>query len=258
MSDAHAHHGPAYLAHHFDTPKQQFESAKLGMWLFMAQEVLFFSGLFVAYGVFRSWYPEAFSIGSHMLDWKMGATNTVVLLFSSLTAALAVRYAQLGDRAKTTGLLLVTIACAFGFMVIKYLEYTHKFDLGVLPGQFWGCPWFDGQAPAGNPSQFVCNVAAPAEFTTEVQHAISSAYQNGGDGMVPYHLRSFFGIYFVMTGLHGVHVVVGIGILFWIVLLNQKGRFSKEYNTPVDIAALYWHLVDLVWIYLFPLLYLID
>jgi len=256
MSDAHAHHGPAYLAHHFDTPKQQFESAKLGMWLFLGQEILFFSGLFVAYGVFRTWYPEAFSVGSHLLDWKWGATNTVVLLGSSLTAALAVRSSQLGDKRMTGIFLLITIACAFGFMGIKYVEYTHKFAVGALPGQYFGCPWFDGQAPPGNPGQFVCNVAPNPELAHELEHAMGAAYQSGAG--VPFHLRSFFGIYFVMTGLHGLHVLIGIGILFWIWDRNRRNAFSKDYNTPVDIAALYWHLVDLIWIYLFPLLYLID
>ena len=244
MSDAHAH-GPAYLAHHFDTPKQQFEAAKLGMWAFLGQEILFFSGLFVAYGIFRSWYPEAWSVGSHLLDWKMGAINTVILLLSSFTAAMAVRSAQTGQRQQTGMFLLATIGFAFGFMIVKYFEYTHKIHLGILPGEYWGCPGFECGTP-------------PAEFAEELRHAAASAYQSGGEGMVPYHLRSFFGVYFVMTGLHGIHVLVGIGVIFWIWLRNQRGEFSKEFNTPVDIAALYWHLVDLIWIYLFPLLYLID
>src|SRR6187401_123078 len=110
------HHGPKWLAHHFDTPIQQFDAAKLGMWAFLAQELLFFSGLFVAYGVYRSWYPEMFKAAAHQLNKEMGATNTVVLLFSSLTAALAVRAAQTGNRKLTGRLILVTIGCAFGFL----------------------------------------------------------------------------------------------------------------------------------------------
>ena len=245
-SDAHAHHGPAYLAHHFETPAQQFDAAKLGMWAFLAQEVLFFSGLFVAYGIFRNWYPEAFSIGSPLLDWQMGGINTVILLASSFTAAMAVRASQVGDRKQTTMLLGLTIVFAFGFMVVKYFEYTHKIHVGILPGQYWGCPSFD------------CGTAAPEAFAEEVAAAIDAAHLNAGPGMVPYHLRSFFGIYFVMTGLHGIHVLIGIGLIAWIMRRNQKGEFSADYNTPVDIVALYWHLVDLIWIYLFPLLYLID
>ncbi|MGB0678498.1 MAG: cytochrome c oxidase subunit 3 family protein [Polyangiales bacterium] len=224
--DAHAH-GPAFLQHHFDTPAQQLGAAKLGMWLFLAQEVLFFSGLFVAYGVFRAWHPEAFSVASHMLDWKMGGLNTLVLLFSSLTAALAVRSSKLGQRQQTTMYLAVTIVCACIFMVVKYFEYSHKFHIGLLPG-----------------SQF-----NDAEVAKHLPPGITE---------VPYQVRSFLGIYFMMTGVHGLHVLIGIGVLIWIMMRNIRGEFSPAYNTPVDMAALYWHLVDLIWIYLFPLLYLID
>ncbi|MBO6938888.1 MAG: cytochrome c oxidase subunit 3 family protein [Deltaproteobacteria bacterium] len=257
---AHEHHGPAYLAHHFDTPKQQFESAKLGMWLFLAQEILFFSGLFVAYGIFRSWYPESFSVGSHLLDWKMGAVNTVVLLFSSFTAAMAVRAAQIGEqkgvpekdklqlggKVWTSRFLWITLICAGAFMVVKYFEYSHKIHVGTLPGQFFGHPGFDMSAPAGH------------HFYEEMATAGQLAYESGGEAVVPFHLRTFFGIYFVMTGLHGIHVLIGMGLCLWIIRKNARGDFSADYNTPVDIFALYWHLVDLVWIFLFPLLYLID
>jgi cytochrome c oxidase subunit 3 len=241
-NDGHAghhddHHGPSYLAHHFDTPLQQFDAAKLGMWLFLAQEILFFSGLFVGYGVFRSWYPEAWSVGSHLLDWRMGALNTCVLLLSSFTAAQAVRYAQLGDRGKVQINLLITLLCAGGFMVVKYLEYTHKFHVGFFPGQYF----------------------APNEHgLEEIAHAASPLVSHHGHGGVPYHLRSFFGLYFVMTGLHGIHVLIGMGVIAWIMVRNARGEFSKDFFTPVDLVALYWHLVDLIWIFLFPLLYLID
>jgi cytochrome c oxidase subunit 3 len=225
-SHEHAHaHGPAYLAHHFDTPVQQFDTAKLGMWLFLAQEILFFSGLFIAYAVFRNWYPDAFSAGSHQLDRVMGGINTVVLLFSSLTVALAVRSAQLGRRAQTSLYLVATIVCAFGFLIIKYFEYSHKFHAGLLPG---------------------------AHFKPLAEHLAHGAVT------FPSHTSEFFSVYFMMTGVHGVHVLVGIGVLTWVLIRNQRGEFSAEYWTPVDLVALYWHLVDLVWIYLFPLLYLID
>jgi cytochrome c oxidase subunit III len=221
--DAHGHHGPAYLAHHFETPAQQFDAAKLGMWLFLAQELLFFSGLFVGYLVFRLWYPEAWSVCSHELDWKMGTVNTLVLLFSSLTAVLAVRSAQLGKKNEVSLYILVTIACAFIFLVVKYFEYSHKFHAGLLPGDY---------------------------FAPVAGHTISNHFPQGSAG--------FFSIYFMATGVHGLHVIIGIGVLFWIWLRNQRGEFSKEYWTPVDLVALYWHLVDLIWIYLFPFLYLID
>ena len=219
----HGHHGPAYLAHHFSTPVQQFDAAKLGMWLFLAQELLFFSGLFVAYLVFRMWYPEAWSVGSHELDWVMGTINTLVLLFSSLTAVLAVRSAQLGERAKTSAYILVTIACAFIFLVVKYFEYSHKFEAGLLPGTY---------------------------FAPVAGHTHASVFPPGS--------AAYFSVYFMATAVHGLHVIIGIGVLFWIWLRNQKGEFSAEFFTPIDLVALYWHLVDLIWIYLFPFLYLID
>ena len=218
------HHGPKWLAHHYDTPVQQFDAAKLGMWAFLAQELLFFSGLFVAYGVYRNWFPEMFKAAAHQLNKEMGATNTVVLLFSSLTAALAVRSAQVGNRKLTGKLILITIGCAFGFLIIKFFEYKHKFEGGLLPGRF---------------------------FHPHAEHLVQGAPP------LPANTGSFFSIYFMMTGVHGIHVIVGIGVLIWIWIRNNRGDFSKEFFTPVDIVALYWHLVDLVWIYLFPLLYLI-
>ena len=236
------HEGPAFLAHHFDTPQQQFSAAKLGMWLFLAQELLFFSGLFVAYGVYRVAHPEAFSVGSHLLDWRLGALNTVVLLLSSFTAAMAVRSAQLGEGAKpgfnrTAQWLVATVVLAGVFMVVKYLEYTHKIHVGTLPGKFF---------------------QPTAEGLAELQAAIGRTPPEMGITEVPYHIRSFLGIYFIMTGVHGLHVLIGIGVFIWIARRAMRGEFTKEYFTPVDLGALYWHLVDLIWIYLFPLLYLID
>jgi cytochrome c oxidase subunit 3 len=223
---------PTFLADHFDTAEQQADAAKLGMWVFLGQEILFFAGLFVAYGVFRSWHPDVFSAASHALSKPMGTANTVVLLFSSLTAALAVRAAQRGARHQTTALLLVTIACALAFLVVKYFEYQHKFHTGLLPGQWFGVP---RTFPGGAVMQR--GEAAPA---------------------LPAGAGAFFSLYFVMTGVHALHIIVGIGVLTWILIRNLRGQFSAEFFTPVDNVALYWHLVDLVWIYLFPLLYLID
>lgn len=217
------HHGPAWLAHHFDEPVQQFEAAKLGMWLFLAQEVLFFSGLFVAYLVFRMWYPEAWSAGSHELNRYMGLGNTLVLLFSSLTAVLAVRSAQLGERSKVNAYIIVTIVCAFIFMIVKYFEYAHKFEAGLLPGQY---------------------------FAPVAGHTVNDAFPAG--------TQFFFSVYFMATAVHGLHVIIGIGVLLWILKRNMSGEFSKEFWTPIDLVALYWHLVDLIWIFLFPFLYLID
>ncbi|MCL2724907.1 MAG: cytochrome c oxidase subunit 3 family protein [Polyangiaceae bacterium] len=212
---------PKWLAHHFYTPAQQFNTAKLGMWLFIAQEILFFGALFVAYGVYRNWYPEMFKLASHQLDKTLGAANTLVLLFSSLMAALAVSAAQKGKRMATGTYLLVTIACACVFLAIKFVEYKHKVDLGLLPG---------------------------THFEPNLPHGVPSLPANSG---------SFFALYFLMTGLHALHVLVGIGVLTWIWIRNLRGAFSKENYTAVFVAALYWHFVDIVWIYLFPALYLI-
>ncbi|MBK8168850.1 MAG: cytochrome c oxidase subunit 3 family protein [Sandaracinaceae bacterium] len=228
-SHGHGDH-PKFLAHHFDTPLQQFDTAKLGMWLFLAQELLFFAGLFVAYGIYRNWYPDAFSWSSHQLDPIMGAINTVVLLFSSLTAALAVRSSQLGQKSKTSMWLVLTIICAFIFLVVKYFEYEHKFESGLLPG---------------------------GHFHPHHLHVVRAMHGAAAAG-IPDHSGTFFGIYFMMTGVHGLHVLIGIGVMIWILIRNNRGEFSAQYFTPVELVALYWHLVDLIWIYLFPLLYLID
>jgi cytochrome c oxidase subunit 3 len=229
--DGHADQ-PSFLAHQFDTPVQQFDAAKLGMWAFLGQELLFFSGLFVAYGVFRLWRPEAFAASSHELNKTMGMLNTIVLLFSSLTAALAVRAAQKGQKSQTSLLLVMTIVCAFIFLGVKWFEYEHKFHSGLLPGKWFGLA---REFPSGDLMRG--EEALPA---------------------LPTGASVFFSLYFVMTGVHALHIIVGIGVLTWILLRNMKGEFSKEFFTPVDNVALYWHLVDLVWIYLFPLLYLID
>ncbi|MBI5512414.1 MAG: cytochrome c oxidase subunit 3 family protein [Deltaproteobacteria bacterium] len=227
------------------------------MWVFICTEILMFGGLFVAYGIFRSLEPDVFTMAHHHLDRIMGAVNTVVLLFSSLTAALAVREAQLGNQKKTSLYLVITIACAAIFLVVKYFEYTHKFHDGLLPGRCFGHPWFAG-SPDGHGG-------FSGSSTPWYMHILQ------GDGCfdrtmarplqvldLPARGNMFFGLYFMMTGLHGVHVVVGMAILTWVLWRNQKGHFSPEYFTAVEIGALYWHLVDLVWIYLFPLLYLVG
>ena len=231
--EAHGGDHPKWLQHHWDTPVQQFEAAKIGMWAFLGQELLFFSGLFVAYAIYRTWYGEAFAAGSHELSRPLGTINTCVLLFSSLTSALAVRASQLGKKNETTVLILVTIACAFGFLGIKFIEYHAKFEHGLLPGSFFG---------------------TPRDILTF--NPIPGAHSHASE--LPDHTHAFFSLYFVMTGLHAIHVIVGIGIWVWILRRNLRGDFSPRYFTPVDVTALYWHLVDLVCIYLFPLLYLID
>jgi cytochrome c oxidase subunit 3 len=208
-----------HVGHHYADPRQEFTAAKLGFWLFLATEILLFGGLFVAYVVFRHQYPEMFMNAHHNLNRTMGATNTVVLICSSLTMALAVRAAQTNRQRALVGFLLGTQAFAFVFLVIKYFEYAEKIEHGLLPG-FWYRPHPGPDAPV-----------------------------NG---------NLFFGLYFMMTGLHGVHVLAGIVSISWILVRSVKRHFSSAYHTPVELTGMYWHLVDLIWIYLFPLFYLIG
>lgn len=213
----HAHDHPPHLAHHFSDVEQQKESAKLGMWLFLLTEILLFGGLFTAYVIYRSWYPDMFHNAHKVLSLPLGTTNTVLLITSSLTMALAIRSMQLGKRSMTIMNLAFTILLAFGFLVIKYFEYAHKFHVGQLPGKYYTYTGIEGTNP-----------------------------------------HVFFSVYFLMTGLHGFHVMCGIGIITWIMIRTMRGQFSPEYYTPIEMTGLYWHLVDLIWIFLFPLFYLIG
>ncbi len=214
---SHSKDRPSYLAHHFSDPAQQSDSAKLGMWIFILTEILLFGGLFVAYSIFRAWNPDMFYNAHKFLDVKMGGINTVVLITSSVTMALSIRSMQLGRKKQTIGFLVATLLFAAVFLVIKYLEYSHKFHLGQLPGKFYTFTGVKGNNP---------------------------------------HI--FFSIYFVMTGLHGVHVIAGMTVIVMMLVRTMRNRFSSEYYTPLEMTGLYWHLVDLIWIYLFPLLYLIG
>ncbi|MEZ0312464.1 MAG: cytochrome c oxidase subunit 3 family protein [Myxococcota bacterium] len=271
----HGHGHDPHLAHHFDSPQQQFDSGKLGIWLFLVQEILFFSGLFCAYAVYRSNHPEIFEFAHRYLDVTLGAVNTVVLICSSLTAAWSVRAAQLGQRKLMIGCIVVTIACAFGFLGIKYVEYQHKFHEGLL----WGEKFNPKHAPGGHGEETghgaphseaagstaqVDNTGSPGDHGATAQpekHAASPAvtHEAAGDAKVttPRNTSIFFSIYFAMTGLHGLHVIAGIIVYIWLLWRALKGEFGPKQYAAIDFAALYWHLVDLVWIYLFPLLYLI-
>ena len=225
-TQAHAEgHNPALL-HHFAEPEQQRDAASLGMWVFLATEVMFFGGLFCAYLIYRLKYFGDFAAASSTLNTALGATNTAVLICSSLTVVLAIWAAQTSQR----GLLLVMLALTmlFGcvFLGIKGIEYKDKFVEHHVPGASFS---FHEEIP-GHPGQ----------------------YAN------PPHAQIFFALYFVMTGLHALHMIIGLGIFAWLFWMAWKGRFTPEYHTPLEIGGLYWHFVDIVWIYLFPLLYLID
>ncbi len=397
MSDAHEHHdgghghgggddhghghGSPFIQHHYDDGKHQFDSGKLGVWFFLTQEILFFSALFVAYILYRNHHPEIFAYAHHYLDVKWGAINTAVLIVSSLTAAWAVRCAQLNQKRGLIFCLAMTIVCAFGFLGIKYVEYTHKIHEGILfgkrfdpcvssggahlvtkknlchgtkasacvagdidqrpdePGWQVACGAYEtkfegtgdarrelsrtelpvcqmvshGHGPphAENPPcweiQQNPNVCKPGQVAALVHYgdhavrggnleidlqcepavkaaAIADPFADPAHpatfgaplvvpsqrptaheleieasmGPPPPHTSMFFSIYFAMTGLHGIHVLFGIFIFIWLLIRAIKGHFTSEYFGPIDYAALYWHLVDLIWIFLFPLLYLIH
>lgn len=439
--DDHGHHGPDYLAHHFDTPEQQFESGKLGMWLFLVTEVMMFGGLFCAYALYRANHPDIFAYAHGFLDWKMGGINTAILLASSFTMALAVRAAQLGQQKALILLLVLTIGGGFGFLVIKYYEYTSKFAENIWPGTWnlyytvendlnqntlkidgsdekplidreaqlnaiavveakklmhhgytphpvqasydlykdrgtfeklaeydaknlkdkgkvthyehhiiemfadagiadaiaWieeheghgsedkkkvlaeGAPKEEGDPAEAKPEEHhsdspayaadpaidtatlvglipvtsasagASTIKPPASGRTGLvdsqAHAIAPAGDHGGHGdhhaapplgmpdlshakyYIPYEFQPksvqdrihlFFQIYFCATGLHALHVIIGMGCITWVLGKAMTGAFTPEYNVPVDIVGLYWHIVDLIWIFLFPLLYLIH
>lgn len=206
-------------AHHFESAEQEFQTSKFGMWLFLVTEVMLFGGLFVAYTIFRSLYPDMYHEAHHHLDKVMGGVNTIVLICSSLTMAMAVGMAQRNQPKKSAWLLAATIAFAATFLVVKYFEYSHKFHDGLLPGAY-----FDAAK----------------------------------NGITHPKADLFFSLYFLMTGLHGLHVVIGMGLITWVLKRTTRREFSEHYYTPVELVGLYWHLVDLIWIYLFPLLYLIG
>jgi cytochrome c oxidase subunit 3 len=206
------------LAHHFDSLEQQKEASTLGMWLFLVQEVMFFGGLFMTYMLYRWRDPEAFAAGSHDLSIALGGTNTAVLIASSLTMAMAVHSAQTSRRRPLVGWLLATGALGTTFLVIKYFEYAAKWEHHLVPG-----PYFHFSEPV---------IGGRAEM--------------------------FFSLYFAMTGMHALHMVVGLGLLAWILRGALAGRYDAEYHNPVENFGLYWHFVDIIWIFLFPLLYLIG
>lgn len=277
MSDSHAEL-PSYRWHHFDSAQQQFDSGKLGMWLFLATEVLMFGGLFCAYTIYRGNHPELFEWGAQFLDKKWGGINTIVLICSSLTMAWAVRCAQLGQKGLMNIMLVLTLLCACGFMGIKYVEYSHKIKHGLmwgtnfapdehaLEGAHGGAHGGDhggdhGSGAAAKPSGETRAWTGTPEASTVTPAARAPGGLAPTDAPAPppdtpLNPQIFFGIYFVMTGLHGIHVFAGMIVITWLILIS--GRFGPEYFTPVDLVGLYWHIVDLIWIFLFPLLYLIH
>ncbi len=205
------------LAHQFDDMVQQQEASSLGMWVFLATEIMFFGGLFVSYTVYRFLFPDAWAAGSHLTDLMLGSINTVVLIGSSLTMALAVYYSQVGKRGALILFLVLTIILGSAFLGIKFIEYYHKYVDHHIPG-------YDFQFPGPLASQ----------------------------------VSLFIVFYFFMTGMHALHMIIGIGLLAALIIRAWRRQFSPDYFSPVEVTGLYWHFVDIIWIFLFPLLYLID
>lgn len=354
-ADPHAHDAdhdhPEWLAHHFETPAQQFDAGKLGIWLFLAQEVLFFSGLFVAYAVYRANHPEVFLNAHVYLNPTLGALNTIVLLASSLAVAWGVRAVMRDDQPTLLWMHIITLACAGLFMGVKVVEYAYKFDEGLYWagwGETRGSHWAGGAATAvthhpetglhtdlfqffivsllvglvmagygwmrktraaargwvfvglgltvvgmalgvvvANGIQQIEFESAHAGDAAHAEGAATPATDHGGvadhdenvsldttdsatgvetqaapppavPGGRPANEGNFFSIYFAMTGVHALHILAGIGAISWIVARIARGDFGPARYGPVEYVGLYWHLVDLVWIYLFPLLYLIH
>jgi cytochrome c oxidase subunit 3 len=212
-------HATTYgLAHQFDDIEQQREAGTLGMWAFLITEILFFGGMFMAYVLYRTKFSESFAAASAHLNWRLGAANTAVLIISSLTMALAVYYSQTGDRKKLMLFLVLTMILGATFLGVKAYEYYTKWVDHLIPG--FGFDW-----------------------------------HGHGD---PQHVQMFYFIYFMMTGIHALHMIIGLGIMTVILIMSKRGRFTPEYHSPVEISGLYWHFVDIVWIFLFPLLYLLG
>jgi cytochrome c oxidase subunit 3 len=223
VADTHAEH--TGLAHQFEDLAQQHDADTLGIWIFLVTEIMFFGGMFAAYAIFRGLYFAAFEGGSHILDIRLGAINTIVLLASSHTMALSVRSAQTGIRHSLVLFLVLTMILGGAFLGVKAYEYHQKFVEHIVPSLDW--------APAGE----VLVRLAPGGLD---------------------HAQLYFFFYFAMTGLHALHMIIGMGLLLWLVLRARKGTFTPHYFAPVEVVGLYWHFVDIVWIFLFPLLYLIG
>ncbi len=300
-ADTHEHHHAPGLQHQFEDMGQQEESVSIGMWMFLVQEIMFFGGLFTAYLVFRSRYPLAFAEGSNHLDAFWGGLNTLVLIVSSLTMALAVFYAQRGNRNLQVIMILLTMFFGAVFLGVKVIEYTDKYNSGLVPvaglnkktprgekpspapesstnfvlpfeTRAHAAAAADDKKPYVNPrgefqwnyGSYVLDYALETEEKTRKQYLTDSErigyFSNGVFDPDKYRdkIRLFYFIYFVMTGLHALHMIVGLGLMGWLLYKAWQGTFGAEYYMPVEMSGLYWHFVDIVWIFLFPLLYLLG
>lgn len=235
------HHDP-YLAHHFEDMGQQAEAHSLGLWIFLATEIMFFGGLFVAFICYHVLFPDAFEMASNRLSVSWGVVNTAVLLISSFTMAMAVYSAQTNKRKPLLMYLGITFLCACAFMGVKSIEWTQKAQHHLVPGPNFHFQLDDPTAAETQAPSWPSRRAAILERDPDVER----------------HAQLYYVMYFALTGLHGFHVLCGMGVIAWIFLRAYRGEFNSQWNTPVELTGLYWHLVDLIWIYLFPVIYLAN
>jgi cytochrome c oxidase subunit 3 len=219
--------------HHFETEEQQREAGSFGMWLFLLTEIMFFGGMFFAYLLYRNWYYDAFVVASNQLSVPLGAANTAILITSGFFMALGVWAAEMRKKNLLVIYLIFTTIFGFAFLGIKAVEYHEKWENHHIPGASFDVSQFENPAAYGLKEQ---PLAPDAAQKTQI----------------------FFFLYFAMTGMHALHMIIGLGLLFWLLWRAQRGEFSAGYVAPIENFGLYWHFVDIVWIFLFPLLYLIN
>ena len=242
------HEARPELRHHFADEQQQRNAASLGMWWFLGTEIMFFGGMFLGYLVYRRLYFPEFAVASRSLDLKVGTFNTIVLICSSLTVVLAVRAAQLGNRRLQVKMLLLTLLFGLSFLGIKGYEWGNKYKEHHIPTFHYDAIHGEGSLIQGNNAKFL--------GLDQLQNDPAKLRQREDE--IQRHTQLFYSFYFALTGMHALHMVIGVGIFSVITFMAWRGKFTPEYHTPLEIAGLYWHFVDIVWIYLFPLLYLID
>jgi cytochrome c oxidase subunit III len=231
-------HGHPALQHHFENMEQQREAGTLGMWIFLVTEIMFFGGMFLAYTLYRSFYPAAFASASNHLDITLGAVNTGVLILSSFTMAMAVYFTQIGKYRPQVLCLIATLVLGLTFLGIKAKEYSDKYQDHLIPGRLI----------PGHP--FDPKVAEHGDTDPHKLHLLEGATVD--------KVQMFYWIYFAMTGMHAFHMIIGAGLLTYLIIFALRRRFDPEYHSPVEVIGLYWHFVDIVWIFLFPLLYLLG
>jgi cytochrome c oxidase subunit 3 len=277
--DTHTADHPPYQKHYFESMQQQSQATLFGIWLFLVQELMFFGGLFGAYSVYRYLYPEAWLMGSASQDLTLGLINTVVLIASSYTVVLMVSAARKNSKSGMALWMVLTMLLGGVFLGVKYFEYKAKWDHRLVPGKYFDFTYYElphlmaeGHGAHGPEGHAGPAAATPAHAGVSDGHAAPAdshashapaprrnddMYTRGTDPAVPTGIMIYYSLYFAMSGMHALHMIIGEGIAIWLLILILKGRFSDKFYPHIEYFGLYWHFVDIVWIFLFPLLYLI-